>query len=85
MSHANAPTALKGDGRVERERPSVLGRGAGAQQRADAIRSRALPCLARARYRDAGHATNDRPALRTAMAADGWTDDPQVWIDAGRP
>lgn len=39
----------------------------------------------RARYREAGHATNNRAALRTAMVADGWTYDPQVWIDAGRP
>lgn len=39
----------------------------------------------RARYREAGHATNNRAALRTAMIADGWTYDPQVWVDSGRP
>lgn len=39
----------------------------------------------RARYRDAGHPTNNRAALRSALVADGWTYDPQVWIDSGRP
>lgn len=39
----------------------------------------------RARYRAAGIPTNNRAALRQALIADGWTLEPQVWIDAGRP
>lgn len=39
----------------------------------------------RARYRAAGRPTNNRAALREALVDDGWTLDPRVWVEAGRP